>query len=316
MKVDYHTVAWIMDYLTNRPQFVRITNFNPNKQKLSAICSDMLFTNTGAPQGTVLSPFLFSLYTSDCRHTNDDCPIVKFADDTGMTGLITDDDETHYRREIQNFVSFCDQNYLELNVSKTKEIIIDFRHREVVFDEIVIKDQPVERVENYKYLGIVLDEKLSWSANLDYIIKKTHSRMYCLRKLRSFNVSRDILQMFYSSVVSSIMIFGLTCWGGNVAKRDRDKLDKIIRKAGGVVGRQQDDIQTTYKGLVRKKATNILADDNHPLFEEFDSRVIERSGRFRVPKTKTNRYKHSFIPTAIQICNERTDRSHTRTNTL
>ena len=229
-----------------------------------------------------------------------------------MIGMITDGDDAHYRQEINNFVSFCDKNFLKLNVSKTKELVIDFSRKNTVLDQIIINGEPVERVQSYKYLGIILDEKLSWNQNLDYIVKKSHTRMYCLRKLRSFKLSQDILQMFFSSVVSSIMVFGLLCWGGNVAKRDRDRLDKIIKKAGGVVGRKQDDIQTIYLRLVMKKVTNILDDIEHPLFIEFDSRVIERSGRFRAPKTKTTRHKHSFIPTAIQTYNEHFDKADTK----
>ena len=309
MNVDFHTASWILDYLTDRPQFVRLTYVGNTTSFSRAIYSSVLFTNSGAPQGTVLSPFLFSLYTSDCRHSQVTCPIVKFADDTGMTGLITDDDDLTYRQEIDSFVSFCDNNFLELNVGKTKEMIIDFRRKKAVFDDILIKGQPVERVKSYKYLGIVLDDKLTWNDNLDHIVNKTHSRLYCLRKLRSFEIAHKILQMFFTSVVSSVMTFGLSCWGGNVTKRDRDRLDKIIKKAGGVVGRKQDDIQTIYKRQVVRKMKAILADRDHPLYSEFDSRLIERSGRFRVVKTKTTRHKHSFIPTAIQMYNEQLDRA-------
>jgi hypothetical protein len=50
--------------------------------------------------------------------------------------------------------------------------------------------------------------------------------MYCLRKLISFNVQQELLQMFYSSIVCSMMTFGLACWGGKVTKQDRNRLDK------------------------------------------------------------------------------------------
>ena len=295
MNVDVRTVLWIFDYLTNRPQFVRLSK---------DIVSSTVYTNTGAPQGTVLSPFLFSLYTADCRNTHESCPIVKFADDTGLTGLITDDDDNNYRQEIDSFVEWCDDNYLELNVSKTNEMIIDFRKVKRVHDEIVIKGEVVERVSSYKYLGVVIDEKLSWRENTDHIVKKVHSRLYCLRKLRSFNVQQELLQMFYSSVVCSVMTFGLTCWGGSVSMQDRNRLDKNIKKASGVVGGKQDDIVTMYERLVTNKLTSVLDDDTHPLRPEFDSRLIERSGRFRVPKARTTRYMHSFIPTAIQTHNK------------
>jgi hypothetical protein len=85
--------------------------------------------------------------------------------------------------------------------------------------------------------------------------------MHCLRKLRSFNVQQELLQMFYSSIVCSMMTFGLACWGGNVTKQDRNRLDK--QKAGGVVGRKQDDIETMYGRLVTKKLTAIWNDDMH-----------------------------------------------------
>ena len=55
----------------------------------------------GTPQGTVLSPFLFSLCTADCQTSHDDCNIAKYADDTILTGLITDNDDTHFRRFIR-----------------------------------------------------------------------------------------------------------------------------------------------------------------------------------------------------------------------
>merc|ERR1712002_159622 len=77
--------------------------------------------------GTVLSPYLFSIYTSDSRESHDQCSLIKYADDTALTGLILEDDFTHYLNAIHNFVQWCDNNFLELNVGKTKEMIIDLR---------------------------------------------------------------------------------------------------------------------------------------------------------------------------------------------
>ncbi|KAJ8381521.1 hypothetical protein SKAU_G00022990 [Synaphobranchus kaupii] len=63
MQVDHDMVAWITDYLTNRPQYVR----------LQSALSDVEMGNTGAPQGTVLSPFLFTTYTSDFSYNSGTC---------------------------------------------------------------------------------------------------------------------------------------------------------------------------------------------------------------------------------------------------
>ena len=299
MNVSASTILWVMDYLTNRPQFVKMGN---------NLVSDTVFTNTEAPQGTVLSPFLFSLYTADFRSSSDSCPITKFADDTGLTGLLADDDDSDYRQEVDRFVGWCDHNYLELNVGKTKEMIMDNRRKEHVHGDIVIKGEVVEKVEQYKYLGIIIDDKLTWKPNTDAIVKKLHSRLYFLRKLRSFNVRQEILQMFYTSTCNSALYFGSVCWSGNISKQDRDRIEKFIKKASGVVGRNQDTFALTHERRLTDRLAKILDDDTHPLRPEFDSRRSDRSTRFIQPCSRTTRYSNSFIPSAIHIFNSQVGR--------
>jgi len=289
------TILWILDYLYARPQFVKLS---------SSVVSDVIKTYTGAPQGTVLSPFLFSLYTSDCRATHNNCSLDKYADDTVLTGLITDNIDTSYTEEVDSFVDWCARNHLVLNVEKTKEMIIDFRKNKGFFEPITIQDRQIERVDSYKYLGVVIDKDLTWTENTDSIIKKLKPRMYCLRKLRSFNVNTKLLEMFYSSILSSVLSFGISVWGGNITKKDTGKLDTFIRRAGKVVGEVQDDIDTLLRKETDRKTRQILDDETHPLRYEYDSRLIERSGRHRVPHCKTDRYKKTFIPRSIIYLNE------------
>jgi hypothetical protein len=75
----------------------------------------------GAPQGCVLSPLLYSLFTPDCTARHDSKTIIKLADDTTVVGLITDNDETAYREEVRDLTMWCKDNNLSLNVIKTKE---------------------------------------------------------------------------------------------------------------------------------------------------------------------------------------------------
>ncbi len=111
---------WIQDFLTGRPQVVKAGQFTSNSITL----------NVGAPQGCVLSPLLSSLYTHDCVSSHSSTSIIKFADDTVVLGLISNNDETAYLDEVERLTSWCQDNCLSLNVSKTKELIVDFRKRQ------------------------------------------------------------------------------------------------------------------------------------------------------------------------------------------
>ena len=92
MKLPSSAISWIFDYLTNRLQYVR----------LNVVLSSAIRTNTGAPQGTVLAPFLFVLYAADCRSIDESCPVVKLADDTELVGKISNDKDALYHNQIEN----------------------------------------------------------------------------------------------------------------------------------------------------------------------------------------------------------------------
>lgn len=68
MGVNRNILKWIFSFLSQRPQYTNVNN----------VKSDVILTNTGAPQGCVLSPVLFTLYTDDCRSGIDNCTIVKY----------------------------------------------------------------------------------------------------------------------------------------------------------------------------------------------------------------------------------------------
>ncbi len=76
--------------------------------------------------------------------------IVKFADDTVVLGLISNNDETTYLDEVERLTSWCQDNCLSLNVSKTKELIVDFRKRQQrPYTPLMISGTPVERVSSW-----------------------------------------------------------------------------------------------------------------------------------------------------------------------
>ncbi|KAK1806271.1 hypothetical protein P4O66_000154 [Electrophorus voltai] len=145
---------WISNFLTDRPQSVRVGN----------CASSTLTLSTGAPQGCVLSPLLYSLYTYDCTATSSSNIIVKFADDTVVVGLISDNDERGYLEEIKHLENWCQENNLLLNISKTKELIVDCsKKQERHYQPVRISGTTVERVDSFRYLGVHISQDLSWS---------------------------------------------------------------------------------------------------------------------------------------------------------
>lgn len=194
MRVDPLLVTWITDYLTERPQYVR----------LNSCMSDTVVSSTGAPQGTVLSPVLFTLYTSDFQYNSGLCHMQKYSDDTVIVGCIKDEKDGEYRSLVEDFVRWCRTNHLQLNSSKTKEMVVDFRRKKPHFQPVYIEGVDVEVVRTYKYLGLQLDDKLDWTANMDSLCRKGQSHLYFLRRQGSANYCRCFTSLWWPA--SSFML--------------------------------------------------------------------------------------------------------------
>jgi hypothetical protein len=92
---------------------------------------------------------------------HDSNTIIRFADNTTVVGLITDNDETAYREEVGDLAVWCQDNNLSLNVIKTKELIVDYRKRRAEQAPISIDGAEVERVKSFKFLGVHITGVLS-----------------------------------------------------------------------------------------------------------------------------------------------------------
>lgn len=132
-------------------------------------------SNMGAPQGTVLSPFLFTLYTSDFKYNSKSCHLQKFSDDSAVVGCTEGGQEMEYRALVNSFVHWCEVNHLQISVTKTKELVIDFRRKKDHLSPVSIHGRDVEIVDSYQYLGIYIDDKLDWTKNTEAIYRKGQS---------------------------------------------------------------------------------------------------------------------------------------------
>ncbi len=283
--------SWILDFLTGRSQVVRMGNNT----------SSPLILNTGAPQGCVLSPLLYSLYTHDCTATHSSNVIVKFADDTTVIGLITDNDETAYREEVSTLTKWCQENHLSLNIDKTKELVVDYRRQSREHTPITIDKTPVERVSSFKFLGVHITEDLTWSAHTDAVLKKAHQRLFFLRRLRKFGTSPRILRSFYTCTVESILTGCITAWFGNSTAGNRKALQRVVRTARHIVGGELTSLQDIYTRRCTRKARRIIKDSSHPSHRLLS--LLPSGRRFRSIRSRTSRLRDSFFPQAIRLMN-------------
>ena len=287
-------LLWILDYLTERPQYVR------TKTESSSLAT----LNCGAPQGCVLSPILFVLYTNDLCWESENVVVQKYADDTVILGFIKNDKDAEYKECIEFVNNWCNENYLTLNVSKTKELVWDFRRQPLPTDPIEINGTAVDKVSTYKYLGLVFDSKLSFAEHVQKQVKKANSRIYCLRVMKKLNVSADVMVTFFNSCIPPLLMYAAPAFFSTLTKRLKHDLDKPRRVGCRIMGQWTsalDSNHNIYNRNTRGLTNKIIKDKSHPLHGSF--RLLP-SGRYSSCYARTARFGNTFVPTSLRLLND------------
>ncbi len=177
-----------------------------------------------------------------------------------MIGLISGNDETAYRDEVQHLATWCANNNLALNTHKTKEQNVDHRRT---------KDHKHTHtpicVASCKFLGVQLSEDISWTLNTSIMIKQAQQRLYFLRKLREAHLSPHILLNFYHCTTESILTNCITVWYGiaNCTVSDQRALQREVKTAQYTtgVGPPSKDV---YPKHCLRRVRSIIKDSSHP----------------------------------------------------
>ncbi|MBN3319165.1 GT2D2 protein, partial [Atractosteus spatula] len=228
--------------------------------------------------------------------------IITFADDTIIIGLITDGEESAYREEVETLAAWCQENNLSLNISKTKEIIVDYRkHQGGDHKPIYINGTTVERVSSFKFLGVNISEGLTWTHHTNTVVKTARQCLFFLRRLKTFGMPSHVQANFYRCIIESILTDCITAWHGSCSARDCKVLQRVVKSVQLITSCEQPNIQDIYSARCLKKARSILKDPSHPSHKLFS--LLPSGKWYRSIWSKSNRLQNSFYLQAIRLLN-------------
>lgn len=218
---------WIASYLSNRYQYVE-TNV-VNDSYINKISSSLLKIERGVPQGSILGPLLFLCYINDmpeCITNSSKNKLCMYADDSTLKISAKSKNELELESfgELGQIQQFLKDNELLLNVNKTTFMsFVTKQNRNKIEPNIMFESESILQVNNTNFLGLCIDENLSWDLHIEKLQRKINSGIFAIRRM-SYFCSIDALKKIYFAYVHSLIAFGISLYGGSTA----NNLDKIL----------------------------------------------------------------------------------------
>lgn len=314
--VDKYLLKWISNYLTERKQQVVV-----NGETSSA-----LPVTSGVPQGSVLGPLLFIFYVDGVESvTLSDGTVVMFADDMVLYRPIhAHEDYLLLQRDINAIASWIARLHLQFSENKCKYMILSRKRSGTTPPAILLNDLPLQRVSEYKYLGVYISSDLSWSLHISTICNKARKLvgMFHRRFFSIMDVSTN--QQLYVSYIRPHLEYACQVWDPHM-KKDIEALEAVQKFALRACTKLWD---TPYQTLLsstnlpdlaaRRRQMKLCtlyklihghADfPNLPVTFRENYHELRNSNTYSVAgfRARTNGFAHSFFPLTTTLWNNLT----------
>ena len=229
--ISDQALRWFTSYLTDRFQSIHFAGKTSSSTLVSC----------GVPQGSVLGPLLFLLYTADIGSIASKYNITShsFADDTQLY-LSGDPSEAQFLRSstvacINEITEWCAANKLKLNPNKTEFLWSATARRQDQLDytSIHLSDRDIRPSKVVRNLGVLIDSQLSFSQPVNNITSKSYSE---LRRLKSFR--RSLPLHAARTLVNSLLVSRIdycNCLLAGAPAKITDKLQPVMNAAAKIV---------------------------------------------------------------------------------
>ncbi len=212
------SLSWFKSYLQDRKQIVSINNVESNASNI----------DYGVIQGSTLGPILFLVYINNISKLSVKGKLFLFADDTALvsTGDSWEGVYENASEDLLKLKSWFDNNILSVNAKKTKCLPIFSRSVGEPSPSLTLKMHScgdprsvfcscsiIERVEQFTYLGVVVDQHLRWAPHVQYIQRRVRKLMYAFSQLGRV-LTVDHCRTAYFAYVQSLIEYGIVAWGG------------------------------------------------------------------------------------------------------
>ena len=224
---------WFNSYLNNRSQKVFINNDYSEPGALKS----------GVPQGSILGPTLFLLYINDLSQHSFKACVNIYSDDVLIYYASNDFEEL--RKILQTSIDSISQwyygNRLLLSSDKCGAMVITNKSQTENLN-LNIGGSDLTEVDNFKYLGVIIDNKLNFNLHVESKVSKVKSKLYALRRLRNILPQSSLIKL-YRSIIQTGLDYSITVWG-NTSQNNMINIDRQQKMAARIIMDNFDFINT------------------------------------------------------------------------